>query len=171
VLLAGQQPDLVSRLLLVGLPVVPLHHERGVALLPMRTAITPANRAVVHRANLAAIMIHQASLIDNDTVDLQAANVARDRMRSRKLVTTDACAIAVRALQCEFDCVWGKEDVLYCGRWSAVHAVCKASPYCARITLVPDAGHWVQYEQAQVFNQLLAAWARRNNTAYVGTGR
>ncbi len=74
-------------------------------------------------------------------VALQAANDARDRMRSPKLITTDACAIAVRALQCEFDCVWGREDVLYRGRWAEVHAACEASPYCARVALVPDAGH------------------------------
>lgn len=41
------------------------------------------------------------------------------------------------------------------------HAACKASPHCACVALVPDADHWVQYEQAQAFNQLLAAWARR----------
>jgi pimeloyl-ACP methyl ester carboxylesterase len=82
-------------------------------------------------------------------------------MRSRKLVTTDACAIAVHALQYEFDCVWGSEDALCRGRWVEVHAACKASPHCARVALVPDADHWVHYEQAQAFNQLLAAWARR----------
>lgn len=128
---------------------------------PMRAAITPENRATAHRANLAAIMIHQASLIDNDTVALQAANVAKDRMRSRKLVTTDACAVAVRALQCGFECVWGSEDVLYRDRWAEVHAACEASLHCTRVALVPDAGHWVQYERAEAFNQLLAAWAGR----------
>jgi pimeloyl-ACP methyl ester carboxylesterase len=84
VLLAAQQPGLVARLLLVGLPVLPLHHGRGVALVPMRAAVTPQNRAAGHRANLAAIMLHQASRIDSDTVALQAANAARDRMRSRR---------------------------------------------------------------------------------------
>ena len=161
VLLAVQQPSLVSRLMLVGLPVLPLLHGRGAALPPIRAVITPKNRAVAHRANLAAIMIHQASLINNDTVALQAVNVARDRMRSRKLVTTDACANAVRALQCEFECIWGGEDVLYRDRWADVHAVCETNRHCARVALVHDAGHWVQYEQAAAFNQLLVAWARR----------
>ena len=161
VLLAAEHPGLVARLLLVGLPVLPLHHGRGVTLPPRRTAITPENRAAAHRANLAAIMLHQAWRIDNDTVALQAANVSRDRMRSRNLVTTDACAIAVRALQCEFECVWGSEDVLYRERWPEVHTACGSSPRCARLALIPDAGHWVQYEQAEAFNQLLATWTRR----------
>lgn len=63
VLLAAQHPGLVARLMLVGLPVLPLHHGRGVTLPPMRSALTPENRAVAHRANLAVIMIHRASLI------------------------------------------------------------------------------------------------------------
>ena len=161
VLLAVQQPNLVSRLMLVGLPVQPLPHGRGAALPPMRAAITSEERAAAHRVNLAAIMFHESSRIDNDTVALQATNVARDRMRSRKLVTTDACANAVRALQCEFECIWGGEDVLYRDRWADVHAACEANRHCARVALVPDAGHWVQYEQAEAFNQLLVAWARR----------
>ena len=159
VLLAVQQPSLVSRLMLVGLPALPLQHGRGVALPPMRSAITPEERAAAHRVNLAAIMLHEASLIDDDTVALQAANVARDRMRSRKLVTTDACANAVRALQCGFECIWGGEDVLYRDRWAGVHAACETNPRCTYVSLIPDAGHWVQYEQAEEFNRRLTAWA------------
>lgn len=161
VLLGAQHPDLVARLLLVGLPVLPLGHGRGVALPSLREATTPEARAAVHRAGLAAIMLHQASRIDDDTVALQALNAARDRMRARKLVTTDACANAVRALQCGFECVWGSEDVLYRDRWAEVHAACEASPHCARLNLIPDAGHWVQYEQADGFNRLLAEWTHR----------
>jgi 2-hydroxy-6-oxonona-2,4-dienedioate hydrolase len=161
VLLAAQHPGLVARLLLVGLPVLPLHHGRGVALPSMRAAVTIENRAAGHRANLAAIMLHQASRIDSDTVALQAANAARDRMRSRRLVTTDACALAVRALPCGFECVWGAEDVLYRDRWAEVFAACQSSPQCQGVALVPDAGHWVQYERPEAFNPLLAAWAGR----------
>ena len=52
VLLAVQQPSLISRLMLVGLPALPLHHGRGVALPPMRSAITPEERIAAHRVNL-----------------------------------------------------------------------------------------------------------------------
>lgn len=158
-LFAAQHPDMVVRLLLVGLPVLPLHHGRGVALPPIRTTITPEDHAAGHFAILAAIMFHKASCIDSDTVALQAANVVKDRMRSRKLVTTAACALAVRALQCQFECIWGAEDVLYRERWAEVQTACEASLHCTRITLIPDAGHWVQYERPEAFNQSLITWA------------
>ena len=158
VLFAAQHPKLVSRLLLVGLPALPLDHGSGVVLRSMRASISREERAAVHRANLAAIMISDASLIDDDTIALQAANAARDRMRSRKLVTTNACAKAVHALQCEFECIWGNEDVLCRERWDEVRAVCAVNALCLRQTRIPGAGHWAQYEQAEVFNALLTEW-------------
>jgi 2-hydroxy-6-oxonona-2,4-dienedioate hydrolase len=159
VLLATQQPDLVSRLLLVGLPVLPLVHGRGVPLPSMRTPLSPEERAAAHRANLAAIMIHDPTQIDEDTVALQMANAARDRMRARQLVTTDACAKAVHALPCEFECVWGEHDVLCRDRWTAVRAACNTNQLCAHQTLIAGGGHWVQYEKAEAFNTLLTLWA------------
>ena len=159
VLLAAQYPNLVSRMLLVGLPVLPLKHGSGVVLRSMRASISREERVAVHRANLAAIMINDASLIDDDTIALQAANAIRDRMRSRKLVTTNACAKAVRALKCEFECIWGNEDVLCRERWTEVHAACAVNAFCRRQTRIAGAGHWAQYEQADAFNTLLTEWA------------
>jgi 2-hydroxy-6-oxonona-2,4-dienedioate hydrolase len=159
VLLAAQQPSLASRLLLVGLPVLPLVHGRGVALPSMRATLSPEERAAAQRANLAAIMIHDPLQIGDDTVALQMANAASDRMRARQLVTTDACARAVRALQCDFECVWGEQDVLCRDRWAEVRAVCNLNPLCAHQTLIASAGHWVQYEKAESFNSLLTTWA------------
>ena len=159
VLLATQRPDLVSRLLLVGLPVLPLVHGRGIPLPSMRATLSPEERAAAHRANLAAIMIHDPSQIDEDTVALQMVNAARDRMRARQLVTTDACARAVRMLQCDFECIWGEQDVLCRDRWAEVRAACNFNPLCAHQALIAGGGHWVQYEKAAAFNTLLTKWA------------
>jgi len=160
VLTAVRHPALVARLMLIGLPIVPLGQGRGVGLRPLRDAVTAEQRAATHRANLAALMIHDAARIDDDTVALQAANVVRDRMRERRLVTTDACARAVGSLHCEFHCLYGEHDVLYRDRWPQVRAACEASPHCTGFTFIDDAGHWVQYEQAPACNALLTAWAR-----------
>lgn len=157
-LLASAHPDMVSRLLLVGLPILPLASGRGVRLAPVGAAATPAERAAAHRANLEAIMLHRADSIDDDTVALQAANAARDRMRTRRLVTTDVCLKALLSLSCPFACIWGQEDVLYRGRWDQVRAACLGNTRCTGLHLVPDAGHWVQYEAADEFNRRMLAW-------------
>lgn len=152
-LLATSHPAAVSRLLLVGLPVLPLASGRGVPLMRVDPSASQVERDAAHRANLAAIMLHRADSLDDDTVALQAANATRDRMRSRRLVTTDTCQKAVQALASDFACVWGEEDVLYRGRWGDVRAACEFNPHCVGTSLVPQAGHWVQYEAASMFNQ------------------
>ena len=103
-------------------------------------------------------MLHRADSIDDDTVALQAANAARDRMRTRRLVTTDVCLKALLSLSCPFACIWGQEDVLYRGRWDQVRAACLGNTRCTGLHLVPDAGHWVQYEAADEFNRRMLAW-------------
>src|SRR5690606_8813044 len=94
-LLAAAHPERVRRLLLLGPPVLPLRRGKGVALRPWRHLPGTAEQADVHRANLAAIMFHNPAAIDAHTVALHAANAGRDRMRRRRLVTTDAFARAL----------------------------------------------------------------------------
>lgn len=44
-----------------------------------------AEQAVVHRSNLAALMLHDTVLIDGLALDLHVANLRRDRMPRRRL--------------------------------------------------------------------------------------
>jgi pimeloyl-ACP methyl ester carboxylesterase len=157
-LLANLQPSIVSRLLLVGLPVLPLESGRGLPLSRIRSVALPAERVAAHRANLAAIMLHRADSIDEFTVALQDANVLRDRMRARRLVTSDVCFKAVQTLIRPFECIWGQEDVLFRDRWCEVLAACQSNSYCTGTQLLPHSGHWVQYEAAVEFNQLMIDW-------------
>ncbi|WP_252374268.1 alpha/beta fold hydrolase [Hydrogenophaga sp. 2FB] len=157
-LLAAAHPDRVRRLLLVGPPVLPLRSGKGVALRPWQHLSSAAEQADVHRANLAAIMFHDPCAIDAHTVALQAANAARDRMRRRRLVTTDAFARALAHIGCDTSAVFGAQDTLYRDAWPSVRAVLDACPGFRGMTLVPDAGHWVQYEAASACNQILRQW-------------
>jgi pimeloyl-ACP methyl ester carboxylesterase len=156
-LLAAQQPRLVSRLLLVGAPVVPLRRGRGVELRPWSRTSSRAERDAVHRHNLAAIMLHRKESIDDEALALHALNVPRDRMRRRKLVTTDAFADAIRQLQCRYSAIYGEQDALYRGMWPQVEDTLRMNRCFDGVTLVPDTGHWVQFEAAQRFN----AWLER----------
>jgi 2-hydroxy-6-oxonona-2,4-dienedioate hydrolase len=47
--------------------------------------------------------------------------------------------------------------VLYRGSWPAVQHALERNPRFDGMTLVPDAGHWVQFEAAERFNAWLAA--------------
>lgn len=159
-LLAAQMPQRVARLLLVGAPVLPLRSGRGVKLKPWSHLPSQVERNEVHRSNLQSIMLHRPASIDGLALVLQALNVPRDRMPGRKLVTTGAFMEALARIRCPFWMIYGAQDTLYRERWPEVLGAVSASPLYRGITLIPDAGHWVQFEEPERFNaqlQLLLA--------------
>jgi 2-hydroxy-6-oxonona-2,4-dienedioate hydrolase len=157
VLLASQMPQRVARLVMVGAPVVPLDRGRGVELRPWSRASSAEDRKKVHRHNLAAIMLHRPESIDDDALSLHDSNVLRDRMRQRRLVTTTAFQDAVVRLQCPFRALYGSEDTLVNAVWPQVEDALRANPLFGGMTVIPNSGHWVQYEEAPRFNQVLLA--------------
>lgn len=156
-LLASQQPQGIGRLVLVGAPVLPLQRGRGVELRPWRGAGTREQREEVHRHNLAAIMLHRAGSIDALALALHAANVRRDRMRRRKLVTTTAFLEAIPHLRCPYTAIYGSEDVLVRGLWREHEEALRANSLFAGMTVIPGAGHWVQFEEPDRFDDVLLA--------------
>jgi 2-hydroxy-6-oxonona-2,4-dienedioate hydrolase len=158
VLLARGRPDLPGRLMLVAPLVLPLAPRAGVALKPWRGLPSPQARAAVHRANLAALMIHETSAIDSLAVHVQQCSAERDRLPRRRLSNTGAFADNFKLTQCSMSVVFGHEDVLFRHRWDEVLPVLERHPRVAEVVRVPGAGHWVQYERADTFNGLLASW-------------
>jgi pimeloyl-ACP methyl ester carboxylesterase len=61
-------------------------------------------------------------------------------------------------LQTHWECpvygIWGENDALYKGSLHRIQA-CLSGCDLQGFHVVPEAGHWVQYEQAEYFNQLL----------------
>ena len=153
-LLAGKHPGRVRRLVLVGAPGMGLRNRR-LSLTPWRHLEDAQERNAVHRANLAVLMLHAPEAIDATAVALQAANVPRDRMRGRFLALTDILARTLPALDCPIDAIYGEQDALYRGRLDELEAVLRTAPAFGRLVLLPGAGHWVQYEAAQAFDQAL----------------
>ena len=157
-LMAAQQPALVRRLLIVGAPVTPLPRGSGVDLKPWSRQASVAERMAIHRHNLLAIMLSDERLIDDDLLALQALNVERDRMRRRRLVTTDAFGNALKQMQCPYDAIYGEEDALYVHVWPQVRATLSAGPAFGQMMVIPAVGHWVQFEAAPVFNEEMVRW-------------
>ena len=107
-------------------------------------------------------MLYRPEAIDDLAVVLQAANVPRDRMLRRKLAMTDVLARALPGFTCPIDAIYGEQDALYRGALGKLAAVLATGPTFGELVLVPDAGHWVQYERAAEFNAaLLRLLARR----------
>lgn len=153
-LIAAADPGLVRRLVLAGAPAlgIPVPDLR---LKEWRHLGDGPAREQVHRHNLRSLMLHDPAAIDGLAVGLHAANLARDRVRQRRLSRTDILARTLPALHCRVDGIWGEFDQLYAGSMDRLEGVLRRMPNFGELVRVPDAGHWVAYEGAARFNEAL----------------
>ncbi|OJU90246.1 MAG: alpha/beta hydrolase [Burkholderiales bacterium 66-5] len=155
-LLEAAHPGRARRLVLVGAPALTEQRANRVTLRGWRHLADGEAQQRVHRHNLAVLMLADAGRIDDATLALHAHNVARDRMQRRRLSNTDILARALRQVRCPVHVIYGEHDALYLERFDELQAAVRATGCDGRgFTLVPDAGHWAQYEQPQAFDRVL----------------
>jgi 2-hydroxy-6-oxonona-2,4-dienedioate hydrolase len=151
-------PDDAKRLVMVGSPGLGLTVPDRIPLKGWRHLPTDALQAEAHRHNLMALMLKHAHSLDDLAMAVHAANVKRDRMPRRRLSSTPIVATALPQIRCPLHVIFGEGDALYKGRWPEVEALFKAeAPQLASWHLVPDSGHWVQYERTNSFQLALLA--------------
>ncbi len=151
-LVAAEYPNLIRQLILVGAPGLGLFGKE----LPMRGMTPDMNEEAqrkVHRHNLNAMMFVHPDSVTDEVIDLQQANVSRDRLRRRRIARTDVLAQAQTHWTCPVHGVWGAGDALYQGTLSQVPQVLSSM---ASFTVVPDAGHWVMFEKPDAFHAAVA---------------
>ena len=151
--IAAHYPERIHRLLLIGIPALGLF-AGAQPLRGLREDLTAHERAEVMRHNLLKMMLHHPDSVGVDTVAMQDANVSRDRMRRRRIARSDVLLQLQQRWTCPVYTFWGEHDVLYTGR---LHEVRQAMQGCRLMSfhIIPDAGHWVMYERAQAFNDLV----------------
>lgn len=147
-LLAAAHPQRVRRLLLVGAPGLGLRSSR-LPLTSWRQQPTEEGRRAAHRSNLRTLMLSRDEAVDELAVDLQAANVPRDRMHRRKLALTDILLQTLPRIGCPLSALYGQEDALYRDTLAQLQACLRTAPTLQELVLLPGAGHWVQYEAAE----------------------
>lgn len=113
----------------------------------------------VHRYNLNQLMIADPDKIDELALYLQKTNHARARMRSRRFSRSGALIEALPHITARLDGIWGERDATAYPHVEERARILRSVQPAARFTVVPGAGHWVQYEAADRFNQILAEYA------------
>jgi pimeloyl-ACP methyl ester carboxylesterase len=151
--LAATHAARVKRMVLVGIPGLGLSNQIT-SMRGFREGMTPAERDAVHRNNLHAIMLADEALITPAMLAMQEHNVQRDRMRRRRIARSDAMLQLMPEWRSEVHGIWGEHDALYQGSLDRIQGFLSACDLRG-FHVVPDAGHWVQYEQAERFNQVL----------------
>ena len=156
--LAAQSPQ-VQRMALLG----PAGHG-GVRrpkgdLLPWRAALQSGDKqalAQVMRANLAVHMLHDPVRIDDQAVQLHTTACLQTRFHSKTISRAAGLRAALGLYFGPLLLLWGEHDVTVqpdlMGR-----SLSEGRTDCC-VHRVTDAGHWVQYEQADAVNMLLLDW-------------
>ena len=154
---AAQFAARASRLVLVGAPGFGIGPEKAIRLNAWRHLKDPGERDAVHRSNLAALMLFHPESITELALHLHVPNVLRDRMQLRRMSRTDVLARTLAGVRCPVHAIYGREDVLYRGRIAALESALRQAPTFKTLTLIESAGHWVQFERADAFNEALQA--------------
>jgi 2-hydroxy-6-oxonona-2,4-dienedioate hydrolase len=152
---AAQLGDRVGGFTIVG--------SNGLGLVRQPTALqrlpegaSEAEALAVARHNLAALMIADSDKIDELAVYIQAENAPRGRIKSRRFSRADTLARALPLVTARIEGIWGERDATAYPHLDERARALRAVQPGARFEVVPGAGHWVQYEAADLFNPLLA---------------
>ncbi|MEC9435072.1 MAG: alpha/beta hydrolase [Pseudomonadota bacterium] len=155
--LAMAEPaDRVGRLVLVG----PARFGSGTSIRDQleswRRAPDPEARAAAHRNNLAALMLRDDRLIDDDLVAMQAANAEAFRLRIRAMEDLYGAdeVLAPGRGRTRLGGIWGEHDAIAAPMAENREIMAGLDP-AAPVEMIPGVGHWVMYEAAGRFNRKL----------------
>ena len=133
-----------------------------------RQATTEAARLAAFRQNLASLMLHDEASIDALAVQVQARSGTATRFRSKPISRSAAIAQRLPEIDAPTLLLWGEHDVtadpaIVGPRLQALRPSPRQGQGDAAsrvLHILPDCGHWVQYESATDTNQLLIDWFR-----------
>ena len=129
---------------------------RKIELLKWDEAMAAGRRREVLRTNLSRLMLAEPASIDELAIQIQYENTRRARLKSRTFAATDTLAQALRrACPRRMFAIWGEQDAVARGYFAEREAFFRSLRADAGIHLIPGAGHWVAYEAAQPFNEVL----------------
>ncbi|MDA0786060.1 MAG: alpha/beta fold hydrolase [Proteobacteria bacterium] len=160
-LLAGPIAQIQSRrvrsLTIVGTPILGLTTTGPAnALQPVPPDMAPEEAAPIYRRNLEKLMVHNPDAVDDLAMTLHMENMAKTRLRSRGIARRTIAADSLRGLACRMGFIYGAGDVTLDPDLDAVRAAAADIQPEAPFHVVPNTGHWVQYEAADRFNPLMA---------------
>lgn len=153
--LAGLQPKRVRRLVLIGAGGLGLRKGEAKILKPWIYLKDPAEREAVHRHNLGVLMLSAPERIDALALHLYTRDILRARVNSAKSSRAEPLKQQLEMLRMPIHGIWGRLDVTAHGKFEAIHAILRGAFPDAKLKLIDDAGHWVQYEQPEPFNAAL----------------
>ena len=149
-------------LLLVGPASLGEYPRPAIAPLRKRSRSMSTDELLeVSRYNLQQLMIHNADAIDALAIHLQLTNTAKARFKSPQFVRTTAVLDAVRESTTPLKVLYGEFDQPSYPHIEPRRQRLLEARSDMEFELVPEVGHWSQYEWVG-FNNCLLSWLQRH---------
>lgn len=161
--ISTRQPQRVTRLSLLGPGGFgyPAGHSIALKKLPKGDA-TSAEVRKAAAFNLGQWMLSTVPAADDPVVDVQLRNLALARFDNRQISAKDRLVADLAALTCPIQLIWGGRDVLTFPSIRTRLDRCLAVRPDLKAAILPDGGHWVQYECVEKVNELLIRFHTRH---------
>ncbi|MBO88675.1 MAG: hypothetical protein CMP14_04065 [Rickettsiales bacterium] len=155
-LIAHKQARRIRSLTLIGSPVLGLTGT-GPAndLIAVRPDLPVQEAAPLHRLNLQKLMVCDPDAADDLALTIQLENMSKARLRSRGIARSMVLAESLRDLPCQLNCIFGDADVTLDPDLASVRAYVEDVHPSVAFHILPDTGHWAQYEAADAVNELI----------------
>jgi 2-hydroxy-6-oxonona-2,4-dienedioate hydrolase len=148
------KPARVRQFILVGSGGLGLRRPGRMPLIRWR-GLDEADRAEAHRKNLAVLMIAKPENIDDLAVALQGLNAPACRIDTPSITRSVHLELSLVGNRVPVSGIWGALDATVDGGFSRHEALLKRFDPGSELVVIPDVGHWVQYEGADTFNPTL----------------
>jgi pimeloyl-ACP methyl ester carboxylesterase len=114
-----------------------------------------ADRVAANRINLGRFMFGDPGRIDARALAIQDWNTVHARFKSKEFSESTALRDAVATAPARLHAIWGERDVTATPSLAAREAVLRQARPDVDFRVIPGAGHWVAYEAAEAFNDML----------------
>jgi pimeloyl-ACP methyl ester carboxylesterase len=151
--LAQQGSSRVDTLVLVGSTGMGGTRAQMEPLKSWRRLPTDEDKRAIHHVNLGILMIHDPRKIDALAVEIQSRNAAVSRIRGKHVSHTGSLANCLPDFPGRLAGIWGEHDPTAAPYLAERRERLQTFKAGAPFEIVPDAGHWVQYEAYETVNQ------------------
>jgi pimeloyl-ACP methyl ester carboxylesterase len=115
-----------------------------------------------HEENLGRLMIHRPECIDELAIMIQDVNTSKARFSSPQYARSKLLIDGVAGTETPLYVIYGDHDAPAFPELEARRLVFEAVRPDVQFELVEGAGHWLQYEQAGLFNERCSRWLNQH---------
>jgi len=140
--------------IMVGSPVLGRVHPVTEQLHKWRGR-SEAERAAAHRNNVGALMLTGQAAVTDEAAALQMSHAEAQRGLYRGLFRTLDIKAELASVTARYTAIYGENDALTGRHLEERRSLVERVQPEGQFHVIPNAGHWVQYEQADKVNAIL----------------